>query len=151
MSVERLRRIIYISTATDALASTGAESVRTQSAGNNARDRITGLLAFAGGSFLQMIEGPVAEMSELFARIESDPRHTDIEILLDEPATQRFFSDWSMHYLDLDRASVDPTPGALTIAKFLLRCEVRHPRPVIDAYTRPFTDGSVLSVDEQAA
>jgi hypothetical protein len=151
MSTERLRRIIYTSTATDALAATGAETVRVQAEDNNARDRITGFLAYSADSFLQIIEGPVSEMSALFARIEADQRHTDIEVLLDEPATQRFFTDWSMHYLDLDKKSVDPTPGALTISKFLLRCEMSHRRPVIDAYIRPFTDGSVLSIDDRAA
>jgi hypothetical protein len=63
---------------------------------NNARDGVTGMLLYADGNFLQVLEGPPETVERTFARIEQDPRHSHIIVMSDEPTTQRDFADWSM-------------------------------------------------------
>lgn len=61
----------------------------------NAALNVTGVLAFDGTHFVQVLEGPAATVDWLFARIGDDVRHTHIELLAREPA-ERFFATWSM-------------------------------------------------------
>ena len=64
----------------------------------------------APGEFVQWIEGPEDAVEDLFGRIESDPRHTDVEVLARGPLDtilseshagtgfhgDRLFPAWSM-------------------------------------------------------
>ena len=63
---------------------------------NNARDGLTGLLLSHGGWFLQVLEGDRGRTAMLMARLERDPRHSDIRVLAEGEAPGRAFSDWSM-------------------------------------------------------
>ncbi len=65
--------------------------------------RITGVLAFYAGRFIQVIEGPEAAVDQLFATIRRDRRHGQIELLLREPDNGRCFADWSMAFACRDR------------------------------------------------
>ncbi len=66
-----------------------------------ARDRnraaaVTGLLIFDDGRFFQWLEGPADSVSRIWQSIRADERHTDLEILADEPTAHRIFGDWDM-------------------------------------------------------
>ena len=63
---------------------------------NNGMTGITGVLFFEDGCFFQVLEGHHDIVQPLFARIKQDPRHKDVNVLLNEPIDQRAFSSWSM-------------------------------------------------------
>jgi hypothetical protein len=90
-----LKQKIYVSALTDTDDSVLADILRT-SQKNNARDGLTGMLLYADGNFLQVLEGPPEAVEQTFARIELDPRHSHVIVMSDEPTTQRDFADWSM-------------------------------------------------------
>ena len=59
------------------------------------------MLIYDRGIFLQMLEGDIAPLFKTFERIERDPRHKDVLVLLREPnASARVFGQWSMDYAD---------------------------------------------------
>jgi hypothetical protein len=61
------------------------------------RDRsITGQLIYEDQRFFQWIEGPGAQLQELWESIKRDPRHTDIEVLGNQQIPARFFGDWNL-------------------------------------------------------
>ncbi len=62
---------------------------------------ISGVLVMCDGSFLQVLEGPEEHVRSLFAKIEKDPRHTDVRVLVDRPIEHRQFGDWAMACADL--------------------------------------------------
>lgn len=62
----------------------------------NARDGITGVLTAIDGVFVQIIEGGETVIDRLMARLERDPRHTDLTIIERRGASVRLFSDWDM-------------------------------------------------------
>jgi len=66
---------------------------------NNA-NRITGCLLYHKGQFLQLIEGEEEQVTELFSRIQNDPRHTMVTTLETKTNTQRIFHQWDMAYHD---------------------------------------------------
>ncbi|MEI9806281.1 MAG: BLUF domain-containing protein [Pseudolabrys sp.] len=67
----------------------------------------TGILVYHDGMFLQALEGPEAAVRAIFARIEKDPRHGDINVLQQENSLgkRRVFGDWSMGFADASGAS----------------------------------------------
>ena len=78
---------------------------------NNARANITGLLLYKGGNFMQAIEGPKAQVLELFERIQKDPRHTAVYKLLERPITKREFSNFYMGFQNVDAMPPDAVEG----------------------------------------
>lgn len=63
---------------------------------NNWRDEITGALAYSDGRFFQVVEGRRDAIARLMRRVEADPRHADISVVLERPLEQRVFPDWAM-------------------------------------------------------
>ena len=90
-----LKQKIYVSALAGGDDSVLADILRA-SQKNNARDGITGMLLYADGNFLQVLEGPPEAVERTFARIERDPRHTQVIVMSDEPTQRRDFADWSM-------------------------------------------------------
>jgi hypothetical protein len=67
----------------------------------NRRSDITGLLAFSGRHFAQVVEGAAADVDLLVDRIARDPRHHAMKILQRlEGVRSRSFGTWAMHLLD---------------------------------------------------
>lgn len=129
-----LKRIVYVSTATDLLETAVLDGILARSRDNNQRDGITGLLLYDGGNFLQTIEGEPKPIDALMARIGGDPRHYGLRMMEEDMATRRMFSDWSMGYGRLDRTDmaemVDrlaPEPQAeTTLAAVMLNVFLRN-------------------------
>lgn len=48
----------------------------------NTRQGIGGLLLHHDGLFMQLLEGPVAAVDALYARIAADPRHCEVRLLV---------------------------------------------------------------------
>ncbi len=62
----------------------------------NAQAGIGGFLMFDRARFHQILEGPSDRVDLLFAKIQSDIRHRDIECLAREEIDTRRFAQWSM-------------------------------------------------------
>ncbi|MDX2288349.1 MAG: BLUF domain-containing protein [Hyphomicrobiaceae bacterium] len=65
---------------------------------NNVRDGITGSLVCREDLFLQLLEGPAAEVEAAFARIARDDRHIDVDLLVRMPTNTRMFATWAMRH-----------------------------------------------------
>ena len=62
----------------------------------NPRLDITGALVCREDLYLQLLEGPEQAVRGLFARIERDGRHMEVQVLADGPAAGRMFPAWAM-------------------------------------------------------
>ena len=101
-----LVRCLYASRAAVPLQSNTLETILMQSRRNNPKHGITGLLFFANGIFVQVIEGGRQEISQLLAKIVRDERNSDVEILSLEEISERRFGNWTMGQANM--ASVNP-------------------------------------------
>ncbi len=81
----------------DILADT--ERIAARSRERNAELGVTGALLAYDGRFFQVIEGTHDAVAATFARITSDPRHTDLRMLVDRPASRRMLPQWSMRFV----------------------------------------------------
>ncbi len=102
-----LSQLIYISRATSPPTREELAEIVAQSKPNNWRQSITGLLLYGRGHYLQLLEGPLLEVAELYTRISRDPRHDQVLPLLLQPATRRLFPEWKMGVLNLDAGPVE--------------------------------------------
>lgn len=77
----------------------------------NSAAGLTGLLLYANGSFIQLLEGPQEEVLATRARIEKDPRHSSLVVLLEGPCETRDFEDWSMGFRRVAKDEEAVIPG----------------------------------------
>ena len=105
-----LVRLIYVSNAEHEMESGELERILEASARNNAARDISGMLLYAHGSFLQILEGAPAAVDETYERVSRDPRHKNIFLLEREPIAERSFARWSMGFKRLGSADAIAHP-----------------------------------------
>jgi hypothetical protein len=94
--------LIYLSSATRELMTRDglADLMRACRAANEAAG-VTGLLLYAGGNIMQVLEGERDAVEALYRRIERDPRHGRVTRVIDFGIGERQFPDWSMALRDI--------------------------------------------------
>jgi len=68
----------------------------------NAKQQITGMLLYIGGSFLQVLEGPPELVDAVSIKLHTDKRHTQLRLIAREPLPERAFEGWTMMHKTLD-------------------------------------------------
>lgn len=107
-----LFQLIYVSTASEADLDEGVLADILESAvRHNTPDGITGMLLYAGGSFMQVLEGEQSKVEETYARVQTDPRHRDVIIIDERPIEHRDFSQWRMGFRALKSADAATHPA----------------------------------------
>lgn len=100
-----LVRFLYASRAAQSPTDKLVDSILKASRDNNPASGITGFLCVSGDIFIQVLEGGRDEVCELFNRIVTDPRHTNIRILAFEEIRERKFGNWTMGRVDLSKVN----------------------------------------------
>ena len=95
--------LVYISRATSVYTddSKALCNLATLAEKNNANTRLTGILVFSNGYFVQFLEGQEEALVETFQNIRADKRHEDIEMISFEHSDKRLFPDWNMRLVEI--------------------------------------------------
>lgn len=93
-----LIRTIYVSRASSPMP-LELKEILAVSRKNNPLLGIGGAMCFLDGVYLQFLEGEAAAVDALYQKIEKDPRHKDVKMLVHEPIAQREYPKWSMALL----------------------------------------------------
>lgn len=72
---------------------------------------VTGMLLYASGYFMQVLEGEPDSVADIYGRIAKDARHTDLAVLSNEPIAKRSFSQWNMGYRGLTQEDASTHPS----------------------------------------
>ena len=96
-----LVRLMYASRAADSVKPDGLNAILKRSATHNPAAGITGVLCFSGNVFLQVLEGGRSQVSSLYNRITTDPRHHDVVLLSYEEIEERSFAGWAMGQVNM--------------------------------------------------
>jgi Sensors of blue-light using FAD. len=59
---------------------------------------ITGMLLYLNEKFIQVLEGEKEKVNAVMDKIEADPRHHKISILMEGNTRERIFHNWSMGF-----------------------------------------------------
>lgn len=107
--------LIYISDALKAMQNSELKEILEYSKKQNKSRNITGYLVYVEGKtnmqnygrFIQVLEGPESEVTELFKRIVGDERHEKVTLIKNGMINSRNFSAWEMGF---ERISLDKNP-----------------------------------------
>jgi hypothetical protein len=77
----------------------------------NARLGLTGMLLHAEGSFFQVLEGQADVVDALYSKIERDPRHEQMTLVIREPIPKRAFDAWTMGFYKVSREELAGISG----------------------------------------
>jgi hypothetical protein len=102
---------VYCSAASRTFTSTAVAEILSKAREDNERLGVTGMLLLAEGTFFQVLEGGAEIVDRLFAKIESDSRHTQVTKIIHEPIAKRSFDAWTMGFSQLSRADLSGIAG----------------------------------------
>jgi hypothetical protein len=101
-----MHQIVYTSTATESFSTADLKRLLLGARKRNTTLGVSGMLVFHGGAFLQALEGERRAVNEIFASIQSDRRHSDIDVLhCGTGFDQRVFGDGSMGFANFTGAA----------------------------------------------
>ena len=103
--------LTYLSTATVPCNAVMLRDLLVTTRAKNEAADVTGMLLYAGGHFIQTLEGAEETVDAIFARVQTDPRHRDVYVALHEEIEARSFPDWSMGFESLSAAAAAELPG----------------------------------------
>ena len=103
----QMLQMLYVSGASRPMSEDDLQNILLTSRKNNLRDGITGMLLWADGVFIQILEGEPAAVRSLVSRIQRDARHRNIMVVHEQSSEKRMFTQWSMGFkiLDANRSS----------------------------------------------
>jgi hypothetical protein len=107
----QLLSIVYLSTAAAPLDTDDLAKLLDSSRTNNMLTHLTGMLLYREGRFLQVLEGPEVFVRGRMAVIAADPRHTGVQVLLEETIGERRFPRWTMRHEDVSPETSREIPG----------------------------------------
>lgn len=91
-------QVLYHSVAVQPFTEAQLQALLEQARGFNGRHCLTGILLYSDGRFVQLLEGDEQPVRQLYARIQQDPRHTQVVTVSEGPGPGRRFADWSMGF-----------------------------------------------------
>ena len=103
--------LIYASAQTRELGSEELQNILMTARKRNPAIKVTGMLLYQNGSFLQVLEGPRKNVETLFNKIEPDKRHKKVVKVTTFYTAERLFSDWSMGFADVTKEQLESMKG----------------------------------------
>lgn len=97
-----LRTLLYRSRATRPMRTPDLDRILEGSRRRNGEARVTGVLLFADGRFMQYLEGPERGIETIFDLIKTSPLHHEINESPPTYIAERQYPDWAMAYVSSD-------------------------------------------------
>ncbi len=110
-----LERLSYTSKETEPLGTLALFNLLNQARQKNMRIDVTGHLLYSHGVFTQCVEGPTQSLDSLWASLQKDPRHHDVQLLDRSPLHARQFSEWTMAFSSYRYLNAYNMPGFFPI------------------------------------
>ncbi len=131
-----LHHLIYESQATQPLTEADLTLLLRKARVYNQANQLTGVLLYAAdGRFLQVLEGPMEALHQLyFEHITHDSRHHRLQLLAAGVLDRRRFNDWHMGFRSATLEALTELTGHLNTADatFLLPLLPNLPSPLLD-------------------
>lgn len=91
-------QVSYVSRSREPMSAADLLALLHECRTKNKRRKVTGMLLYGNGTFLQTIEGEEAEIDKLLDSIRGDERHAEIQMLNRREIEAREYSEWSMGF-----------------------------------------------------
>ena len=108
---DTMHSLLYISSAREPFTTKQLNKLLVSICRKNEREKITGVLLYKSGNFMQLLEGSEDAVGRIFLSICNDSRHWAITVLQRSDSTERMFPRWSMAWRNLDDPGILTQPG----------------------------------------
>lgn len=95
-SEEPIAQLVYRSAASSPMGHGELAHLLAQARARNEAERLTGLLVYDQGRFVQWLEGPTTGVERIWDSIRRDSRHVEVERLHTPWHPERLFPEWRM-------------------------------------------------------
>ena len=106
-----MHRLVYFSSAVQLFDDEDLIKILSKARKFNEDNDITGMLLYAKGNFMQILEGEKTAVQATFGRIEKDERHHDIRVIFNNSAPKRLFEGWRMGFKMLTEDELSKISG----------------------------------------
>ena len=103
--------LVYNSIATRPMTDDDLTAILEGARKFNAMSKVTGMLLYKSGRFLQVLEGDEDVVGALYEKIRRDSRHDDAQVLVTGQQSIRQFPNWSMGFTNLSNLAEQDIPG----------------------------------------
>jgi hypothetical protein len=103
--------LIYVSTAVNLMDTHELTDILNVSRKNNQEHNITGMLLYAEGTFIQVLEGIEEDVKLTYHNITKDYRHKNLIKLVSSSLEKRAFPEWSMGFAAIDQSQLSELKG----------------------------------------
>lgn len=98
-SNEPFKTLIYVSESVSTTTYDDAVKILNTSWSKNRENGIGGVLLYNRRFFIQLLNGPVDKVDQIFHRIKEDKRHHNIRLVGEEFLQEQEFDEWNMGFL----------------------------------------------------
>jgi hypothetical protein len=134
--------LIYISSAVRPMGQEDLIDILNKSRDKNLRNKVTGLLLYADGNFIQVLEGSQENVLGIYYDITTDTRHKNVIKLISEPLKKRVFPKWSMGFAALAPEKLKELEGYINPESEMFNASSVHPAIAI---LKAFVEGNRLA------
>ena len=110
-----MRQFLYVSRQNVYITPKDLVDLLRESRTANELHKITGVLLYISGFFIQYLEGPADKVKQLTTNISVDKRNTGFTVLNDADLANRAFPNWSMGFKSYSIEEAQKEPGFLNI------------------------------------
>lgn len=107
----QLYELVYVSSAVQPMTKAELNALLEVSRKRNHASAISGMLLYAGGTFVQVLEGDEKSVRALYQHICVDSRHSDVTVIHEGPIAKRNFPDWKMGFRYLEPRDFERREG----------------------------------------
>lgn len=106
-----LIHLAYVSSASHELENEELIELLAQSRDRNSKLKVTGMLLYSKGCFIQVLEGEQPQVQDIYNSILRDDRNRGNTLLLNEEISERAFPSWSMGFRSLGSEDIGKVEG----------------------------------------
>lgn len=132
--------LVYSSHAKVPFAEKNLEQLLFQCQQKNSEKGITGLLLYTDQKFVQVIEGEKNVIQNTYEKICNDPRHDNVDILIEGEIKKRNYPQWLMGYRSLMPEEVMSKLGYRDPATYFKKNKVTGDSHVAALFMKLFYD-----------
>ncbi|GAA1930391.1 BLUF domain-containing protein [Nocardioides hwasunensis] len=103
--------LTYLSSAVEPWPDAELRALLRRARATNEAIDITGMLLYAGGNFIQTLEGPSDAVDRVMDRVLEDSRHGGVFIVRRDDIAERIFAGWAMGFRSTSVEEADEIPG----------------------------------------
>lgn len=106
-----LYELLYTSVATKEMGREELLRMLAKCRVNNRSVKVTGMLVYHNGEFMQLIEGEEVIVKDLFKKIKKDKRHHTVKSFWESPIAKRGFADFRMGFVNTGEDNMSDVEG----------------------------------------